>query len=182
MICFLILNMKIRYLSRDEIENVRNITRNEVVEQVYYFESGKLVLKDEFHDMKGWNPCELERCVTHLYDIYDRNGTLFGTFVENRLIGISALESKFIGPDKDQVQLYFHHVDSNFRHKGVGGRLFREAVKRAKEVGANSLYISATPSKNTIGFYFHMGCRLVSEVNQELFRLEPKDIHLELIL
>ncbi len=78
--------------------------------------------------------------------------------------------------------MYFHQVDSNYRHMGVGGKLFQEVIKRAKGLGVKSLYISATPSKNTIGFYFHMGCRLVSEVNQELFCLEPKDIHLELIL
>ncbi len=41
--------------------------------------------------MKGWNPGELERCIIHLYDIYDRNGTLFGAFIENRLIGLSVL-------------------------------------------------------------------------------------------
>lgn len=174
--------MEIRLLTRGEIEKVRNITRNEVVKNVYYFENGKLILKDEFHDMKCWNLRELDGCIFHLYDVFDRSGILFGAFVGNRLIGISALDSKFIGTDKDQVQLYFHQVDSNFRHMGVGGKLFREVMKRAKGLGAKRLYISATPSRNTIGFYFHMGCRLVSEVNQELFCLEPKDIHLELIL
>ncbi len=174
--------MEIRLLNREEIEKVRNITRNELVKQVYYFGNGNLVLKDEFHDMQGWNPSELKGCIFHLYDIFDRNGNLFGAFVGNRLIGISALESKFIGQDMDQLQLYFHQVDSKYRHMGVGGKLFREVMKRAKGLGAKRLYISATPSRNTIGFYFHMGCRLVSEVNQELFCLEPQDIHLELIL
>jgi predicted N-acetyltransferase YhbS len=174
--------MEIRNLNREEIEKVRDITRNEVIEQIYYFESGQLVLMDEFHDMKGWNPGELDGCIAHLYDIFDRNGTLFGAFEANKLIGISALESEFMGQDENQLQLYFHQVDSNFRHNGVGGKLFRNAVKKAIDLGAKSLYISATPSRNTIGFYLHMGCRLVSEVNQELFRLEPKDIQLKLIL
>jgi len=173
--------MEIRILNREEIEKVRDITRNEVIEQVYYFESGQLVLKDEFYDMKGWNPGELDGCIVHLYDIFDRYGALFGAFEENELIGISVLESEFIGVDENQLQLYFHQVDSNFRSKGVGGKLFRKAMEKAIDLGAKSLYISATPSRNTIGFYLHMGCRLVSEVNQELFRLEPKDIHLELI-
>ena len=182
LICFLITNMEIRLLSREEIEKVRDITRNEVVEQVYYFEGGRLILKDEFHDMKGWNPGELDGCIVHLYDIFDRNGNLFGAFEENKLIGISALESEFMGQDENQLQLYFHQVDSNFRSKGVGGKLFRKAMEKAIGLGAKSLYISATPSKNTIGFYLHMGCRLASEVNLKLFRLEPRDIHLELIL
>ena len=174
--------MEIRTLRRNEIEKVRNITRNEVVEQVYYLIDGKLVLKDEFYDMKGWNAAELDRSIARLYDICDRNGVLLGAFFGNRLIGVSVLESEFIGENKDQLQLYFHQIDSNFRHKGVGGRLFRKVVMEAKELGAKSLYISATPSKNTIGFYLHMGCRLVSKVNPELYVLEPKDIHLELLL
>jgi predicted N-acetyltransferase YhbS len=174
--------MEIRTLRRNEIEKVRDITRNEVVEQIYYLVDGKLVLKEEFYDMKGWPSSELDRCIGHLYDIYDRNGVLFGAFVEDRLVGVSALESEFIGKDKDQLQLYFHHVDSNYRHKGVGGKLFRNAVMKAEELGAERLYISATPSKNTISFYLHMRCRLASEVNPKLFELEPKDIHLEFLL
>ena len=174
--------MEIRTLRRNEIEKVRGITRNEVVEQVYYFVDGRLVLRDEFYDMKGWNASELDRCIAYLYDIYDRNGILLGAFVKDRLVGVSVLDSEFIGKDKDQLQLYFHHVDSNYRHRGAGGRLFRNAVIKAKELGAKRLYVSATPSKNTIDFYLHMGCRLASEVNPRLFEVEPKDIHLEFLL
>jgi predicted N-acetyltransferase YhbS len=174
--------MEIRALRRNEIEKVRNISRNEVVEQVYYFVDGKLILRDEFYDVKGWNVSELDRCIVHLYDIYDRNGTLFGAFVKDRLVGVSVLDSEFIGKGKDQLQLYFHQVDSSCRHRGVGGRLFRNVVVKAKELGAKSLYVSATPSKNTIDFYLHMGCRLASEVNPKLYDLEPKDIHLEFLL
>jgi N-acetylglutamate synthase-like GNAT family acetyltransferase len=172
--------MEIRALRRNEIEKVRGITRNEVVEQVYYFVDGSLVLRDEFHDMKGWNASELDRCVSRIYDIYDRNGILLGAFVKNRLVGVSVLDSEFIG--KDKLQLYFHHVDNNYRHRGVGGKLFRNIVIEAKELGAKSLYVSATPSKNTIGFYLHMGCRLASEVHTKLFELESKDIHLDFLL
>ena len=174
--------MEIRTLRRNEIEKVRSITRNEVVEQVYYFVNGGLVLRDEFYDMKGWNASELDRCISGIYDIYDRNGVLLGAFVKDKLVGVSVLDSEFIGKDMDQLQLYFHQVDSNYRRRGVGGRLFRSAMVRAKELGARSLYVSATPSKNTIGFYLHMGCRLASEVNSKLFELEPKDIHLEFML
>ena len=174
--------MEIRTLRRNEIEKVRSITRNEVVEQVYYFVNGGLVLRDEFYDMKGWNASELDRCISGIYDIYDRNGVLLGAFVKDNLVGVSVLDSEFIGKDMDQLQLYFHQVDSNYRRRGVGGRLFRSAMVRAKELGARSLYVSATPSKNTIGFYLHMGCRLASEVNSKLFELEPKDIHLEFML
>jgi hypothetical protein len=52
----------------------------------------------------------------------------------------------------------------------------------AKEKGAQLLYISATPSQHTVDFYLKQGARLASEVNPVLFKLEPDDIHLELVL
>lgn len=172
--------MEIRTLKRQEIEKVRNINRSEVVKQIYYYEDGKLTLEDEFYDIKGWDPSELERSIEHLYDIYDRNGTLFGAFDGNELIAVTALESAFIGRKHDQLQLYFHHVDSRYRHRGIGGKLLKKVMAKAKKSGAKKLYISATPSKNTIDFYMHMGCRLATELNPKLFKLEPEDIHLEL--
>jgi len=174
------ITMKTRILKREEIEKVRDIDRSEIVEEVYYFRDGQLILKDAFYDIKGWDPSELGENIKHLYNIYDRNGTLFGAFDGARLIAVSALESEFIGRKKDQLQLYFHHVDSHYRHEGVGGTLLIQVMKKAKKLGAKKLYISATPSRNTIDFYMHMGCRLASELNPELYRLEPEDIHLEL--
>ena len=72
--------MKIRILRREEIEEVRTVDRGEIVEQVYYLRDGQLTLEDEFYDMKGWDPSELEKSLEHLYDIYDRNGALFGAY------------------------------------------------------------------------------------------------------
>ncbi len=44
--------MKIRALRRSEIEKVRTIDRQEIVEEIYYLDNGKLNLKTEFHDLK----------------------------------------------------------------------------------------------------------------------------------
>jgi GNAT superfamily N-acetyltransferase len=172
--------MKTRILKREEIEKVRDIDRSEIVQEDYYLKDGQLTLKKVFYDIKGWDPSELEENIKHLYDIYDRKGTLFGAFDGDQLIAISALESRFIGRKKDQLQLYFHHVDSHYRHKGLGGKLLKQVTEKAKKLGTKKLYISATPSKNTIDFYMHMGCKLTSELNPKLYRLEPEDIHLEL--
>ena len=55
-------------------------------------------------------------------------------------------------------------------------------IKRARNMGAKKLYISATPSKHTVDFYIGLGCKIASEINPELFKLEPEDIHLELLM
>jgi hypothetical protein len=56
------------------------------------------------------------------------------------------------------------------------------AADRARARGARFLYISATPSQSAIGFYLGHGSRLAPQVDEELFALEPEDIHLVLQL
>ena len=54
------------------------------------------------------------------------------------------------------------------------------ATKKGPKARAKKLYISATPSKHTVDFYMSLGCKSASEINPELFELEPEDIHLDL--
>src|SRR5262249_18523892 len=76
-------------------------------------------------------------------------------------------------------QMKFLHVSRRYRHVGVGRTLFDMVVRRAAELGARRLYISATPSENTVKFYLRRGCRVTDDVDAALFQLEPEDIHLE---
>ena len=164
---------------RDEIKEIWTIDRSEVIEAVYYREHGTLVLKSEHYDMHGWPPGEAEKYTPILEACYDRGGWFYGLFDHNRLIGAAVLESQFIGQNKDQLQLKFLHLSRPYRRQGRGQQLFDLAASEAQKRGARCLYISATPSENTIGFYLSRGCRLVPEPDPELFELEPEDIHLE---
>ena len=175
-------NLNVRTLNRSEIENVRNLDRREIVEQVYYLDNGQLKLKNEFYDIKTWKADELERSIEHLYEIYDGHGYILGGFAEGKLIAVSALDSEFFGKNRNYLQLYFFHVDSRYRGLGFGKKLLNRTIIKAKELGAKKLYISATPSQKTINFYLSMGCELTSEVHPRLFELEPEDIHLQLAL
>ena len=44
--------------------------------------------------------------------------------------------------------------------------------------GAESIYVSATPTESAVGFYLRQGCRLAHPVHPDLFAAEPEDIHL----
>lgn len=174
--------MRIRDIKREEIKEIRELDRSEIVEQIFYYRNGKLVLEDEYYDVKNWNLEELEHIIRDLYDLYDQGGIFYGAFISHKLIGIIALETKFIGSNNDQLQVVFLHVEHNYRDKGLGTNLMNLVIKRARNMGAKKLYISATPSKHTIDFYLGLGCKLASEINPELFKLEPEDIHLELLI
>ena len=171
--------VKIRDLERHELNDIWLIDRAEVIDKVYYHDDEGLVLKREQHDVHGWPAGEPGHYGPILLDCFDRGGTLYGAFHGETLIGAMMLESRFIGREKDQLQLKFLHVSRHYRKEGLGRTLFDKAVGRASELGARRLYISATPSENTVRFYLRCGCRVTDDVDAALFELEPKDIHLK---
>jgi predicted N-acetyltransferase YhbS len=171
--------MIIRSLQRDEIHLLWQIDRREIIENIYHLRDGKLVLEPEYFDMQGWPPGEAEHYTSILANCYDRGGIFWGVFEDEQIVGAAILENKFIGSKHDILQLKFLHVSRDQRKHGLGSRLFSLAVEKAKSLGAKKLYISATPSENTIKYYMKLGCVLASEIDPELFALEPEDIHLE---
>jgi len=174
--------MKIRPLQRDELLEIWTIDRAELVECVYYLEDGRLVPKPETYDMPGWPRGEAEHYAPVLQDCFDRGGTFLGAFDGGSLVGAAVLENCFIGMAGDQLQLKFLHVSRAYRGQRLGRILFEKMVERARRLGAGKLYISATPSENTIDFYHHLGCRLAAEIDADLLALEPDDIHLEYVI
>ena len=172
--------MRIRELERQEVRDVWSIDRTEVTNNVYYWEDGELVLKPEHHDLQGWPVGEPERDGPLLLDCFDHGGTFYGAFDAEVLVAAAVLESRFIGRGKDQLQLKFLHVSQRHRQTGLGCTLFEKAVAKARQLGARRLYISATPSENTVQFYLRRGCRVTDDVDAVLLDHEPKDIHLEL--
>ena len=168
-----------RELLRGEIEQVWHIDRSEVIDNIYHVENGILALRPEHYDLSGWPPGEAEKYTPLLLDCFDRGGWFYGVFDHTTLIGIVVLESKSIGQHGDQLQLKFLHVSSPYRKTGLGKQLFARAKAVARERGAKRLYISATPSENTVNFYLRLGCVVAREPDPELIELEPEDIHLE---
>jgi predicted N-acetyltransferase YhbS len=171
--------MKIRQLTRSEIPYIWQIDRREVINNVYYLRDGKLVLEPEHYDMRGWPSGEPEHYTPSFLDCFDRGGYFCGAFEGDLLIGTVVLENHFIGREKDTLQMKFLHVGKSARKQGLGKKLFILAAEKAIELGAKKLYISATPSENTVNFYMRLGCVLATEIDEELFTLEPEDIHLE---
>jgi predicted N-acetyltransferase YhbS len=171
--------MKIRPLTRSEIPYIWQIDRSEVIDNNYYLSDGKLVLESEHYDMHGWPAGEPENYTPILLNCFGRGGIFLGAFSGELLIGAVVLDNRYIGSEKDTLQMKFLHVSNNFRKQGLGKKLFFLAAEKAVELGGKKLYISATPSENTVNFYLRIGCVLATEIDEELFALEPEDIHLE---
>jgi N-acetylglutamate synthase-like GNAT family acetyltransferase len=69
-------------------------------------------------------------------------------------------------------------VSRSQRRKGIASLLTEEVARLARADGASRLYVSATPSVSTVEFYRSRGFELTDEPNEELFALEPDDIHM----
>jgi predicted N-acetyltransferase YhbS len=170
-----------RLLQRDEVELVWQIDRREVIDNVYSLENGVLVLHPDHFDMQGWPPGEGALYTPILLDCYDRGGWFCGIFdndQNDQIVAVAVLESKWIGNANDQLQLKFLHVSRDYRGLRLGKRLFDLARQVAASRGAAQMYVSATPSEHTINFYLRQGCVIASEIDPDLFALEPEDIHL----
>lgn len=174
--------MNIRPLQRAELPLIWQIDRREVIENIYYLRDGKLFLEPEHYDVPGWPPGEAEHYTPILLNCFERGGMFWGAFENNQLIGVAILESKFIGSQQDTLQLKFLHVSRDYRKQGIAATLFKIAVEKAKVMGAKKLYISATPSEHTVNYYMRLGCILETEIDPELFALEPEDIHLKYVI
>ena len=150
--------MMIRELHREEIERIWTMDRGEVIEAVYQLQDGHLVLTPEHFDAPGWPPGEQEVYIPILVDCFDRGGFFWGVFDGSELAAVAVLDNKRIGRNADQLQLKLLHVSRPHRGQGFGRALFDQAAQKAKESKARQLYISATPSENTIDFYLSLGC------------------------
>lgn len=169
-----------RHLTRDEVARIWSIDRREVIERMYALEDGAVVLRTEHHDVEGWPPDEVEHSGPVLLECFDRGGWCHGQFDGGRLVAAAILESRFMGPRQDQLQLRFLHVSNAYRRRGIGEHLFGLAKAEARAMGARQMYISATPSEHTIDFYVRRGCRVATRPDPHLLALEPEDIHLEI--
>jgi predicted N-acetyltransferase YhbS len=130
--------------------------------------------------VSGWPPGESDLYLPILLDTHDRQGYFEAAFDGDRLAGVAVVDPRPRGAHGELVQLEFFHVSRPYRKAGLGSRLFESAKVAAVAFGARGLYISATPSENTVNFYRAKGCVLSPQPDPELFALEPEDIHLEL--
>ena len=163
----------------DDLERIAEIDRAEVATAVYRVDRGELVREDVHIDIPTWPADELERTKRLLRWKLADGGSLLGVEDDaGRLIAIAALSGRFVGGRSQQLELALLYVSNGHRRQGLARALMDECARRARERGAEQLYVSASDTDSAIGFYLAYGCRLADRADPELFELEPNDIHL----
>ena len=171
--------LEFRELERAEIDGIWAIDRREHIANIYRLVDGGLQLEAHNFDVPGWPPDDVAKTTPLLYEMFDRSARFFAAFDGEQLAGLSVLDTLPRGDRGDLLQLEFMHVGRDYRGQGLGRRLLEQARAAARELGARAMYISATPSENTIRFYQSCGATLLAVPDPELFAMEPEDIHLE---
>ena len=80
------------------------------------------------------------------------------------------------------MDLAVMHVGRAHRGRGVARPWSRCSPSRPTAAGATALYISATPTRNTVDAYRRIGARLADPPDPAMLAREPDDIHLLLPL
>jgi ribosomal protein S18 acetylase RimI-like enzyme len=169
-------------LSRNEITKLIQLDRTEMIDDVYYLRDNVLVLEKEHHNVPDWSDAEKQRRIVKLQQVFDKGATFTGAFDGDTLVGMSVLDHNPVQSGDSRLNMEGLWVSYTYRGKGIGRRLFHIAAAEARKRNAKTMYVSATPSKNTVHFYRRLGCKLADPVDEYQFDKEPEDIHLEISL
>jgi ribosomal protein S18 acetylase RimI-like enzyme len=174
--------MKVCRLESSDVALVASIDRSEHVDVQYRVEGGRLVEAPVLMaDIPPWDPegsgdhsvaSHIAFCASVVAD----GAALLGAFGDDgELMGLATVHPGF---EPGLAWLTTLHVSREHRRRGAASALWDAAAALAREAGARSLYVSATPTGSAVGFYLGRGCRLADPVHPELFASEPEDIHL----
>jgi GNAT superfamily N-acetyltransferase len=175
-----VLEIVIRQLPHEHIERVAEVDRSEHVTTGYVFRKG--VLEAQVVDWKvpQWSDdpssgFSVQRRIERWREVLDRGGMLLGALDGEKLVGFAVLLPEL---SDGMAQLAALFIDKDYRRQGVATRLVSEVERLARGAGARWLYVSAIPSGSAVGFYLRYGFSPTADVDEELFALEPDDIHM----
>lgn len=165
-------------LEPDEARLLGTIDRSERIDGVYRVSHGSLELDEALQDVPTWSGSELDGYVARLQALPESGGQIVGAWDGDQLVGVASLDTAGVGGERTVMKLDMLYVSSGHRGRGIGRALTAEVARRARSLGARSLYVSATPTRRTVEAYLRMGARVLRTPDPALFALEPEDIHL----
>ena len=162
---------------------LQHFNRYQEVQHCLRFENGKWVLK-EIPFVEQWDAELKEEIVTSDFVNYLKSGGfLWGAFnSNNEMIAFATLLSNFFGSKNQYLQLMQLHVSYEYRGTGIGKELFQLCSQRAKQLGAEKLYISAHSAEESQLFYEILGYVDALEINEKIVEHEPYDRQMEFVI
>ena len=173
--------VQVSRLQAEDVSLVATIDRSEHVDVQYRVIDGELqqipaaITEVAPWDPTGSGPHSVTAEIAFCESVVARGGILLGAFDGARTAGLAIVHPAF---EPLLAWLAFLHVSRPYRRRGAAQALWNVAADIAGANGAESIYVSATPTESAVGFYLRQGCRLAHPVHPDLFAAEPEDIHL----
>ncbi len=122
-------------LSRQQLDQLWEIDRSEIIDTLYRLDNGQLRAYREYYDVRGWDPHD-RQVYTPIHEAcYDRGGIFFAFFDDEQMIAAAALDTLPRGMNGELRQLLFFYVGAGKRGQGWGRRLFQYALHQLPEWG-----------------------------------------------
>ena len=163
-------------MNSSELNRISEIDRTEHITQFYKQKGETLEVNDIDLQVPSWDSQEK---IKEWVPIAENYQNMWGAFNDDKLVGFSVYRSQLTD---DMAQFAILHISKDFRRMGIGRNLSNIVINKAKSEGKRRIYLTASPSKSTVDFYMTLGFKLADQLNEELFKLEPKDIHMILEL
>jgi serine/threonine-protein kinase len=161
---------------------LKGFNRYQVVKKCWRNVDGKMVLIDNPFT-EDWDEAKKSELATlYLPGTIQRGGVVLGAFDDGCMIGFAAIKGTPIGSKKQYLQLVSLQVSAEYRHKGIGRKLFEMCIDAVRKLGVPKMYISAHSSEESQAFYHAVGCINTEEIIPELFEQEPFDVHMEYVV
>ncbi|PQP80822.1 GNAT family N-acetyltransferase [Paenibacillus sp. PCH8] len=167
-----------RTLTLDDVNQLQEIDRSEHIDLIYEMRKNGLVELEQDHECSNWDEKLLKEIQTRYVYELEHGGMAYGAFADDQLMGFGVLAHHFRGRERNQLQVDLMYVSRGYRRQGVGKRILNQLGEEAKKRGAQYLYISSTETRSAVSFYRSQGSQIASEIDEELYDKEPKDIHM----
>jgi GNAT superfamily N-acetyltransferase len=170
---------QIRTITSDELARVHEVDVSEETTAVFVQHGTTLEQVVRAHNRSWLSEQDWSPGVRLWQAFLEAGGGAFGAFDDDKLIGFGVLRTRLTADTDQLASLY---IDRAFRRQGVARGLVDRVMAQALDSGALNLYVSAAPSVAAVSFYLDCGFTPVAEPNPELFVLEPRDIHMSMVL
>lgn len=162
--------MTVRELGHEDLKGgfLQAFAHEQVYGRVWKRRDGQLRLEAvEAPTVRSWDADKRLWVPEYLEATRSAGGCVLGCFAGEVLAGFLALDGRFGGAEGRTLNLAMLFVDDRYQRQGVGRRLFTAGMERARRMGADTVFLSAVPTEETVAFYFAMGCEDAEEVVPE---------------
>ena len=158
----------------DDFSHFQKITKKYVKKNGVWEISDVSILREWSTEKRVW-------ITKYMCQQIERGGLTAGAFLGGKLIGFCCMDGIVSGNSAKYANLTMLFVDDNWKRRGIGKLLFKEAHMHAVKLGAEKIFISAIPSIETIAFYQKIGCTDANEVVESFVDSED-DWYMEFVV